>query len=146
QRRSVSALARGLAETECRRHLHQHAFAPISITAADGEVELYPLPVPIVPRTLGPRVTELPWAVYARVTDPAGQATITAETVLTGADSVVINGGTHGTAYAMHGGAVEAETEDLSTVDGDAGEALQVRIEHSGPGAVELAGVYLWEP
>lgn len=152
--RSVAAIASGLADSECRRVLHAHATEPVFVTSADL-VELYPVPLPIVPRRIRRTdVTAEVWAqVYAYTNDPGTEGFIEIESLFAGGLlEIDVTSDTPqwlGTGIAGVG-RLPVMCEDLSTADGaPAGgipDLLAVRLQRvSGSGAVVIESVCVWE-
>lgn len=149
--RSVTAIASGLAQSECRRVLHAHAFEPVSITSG-SLVDLYALPVPLVPRKIRRTdTTAALWvAIYAYVTDGSTEGYIAIETPSGGQIEIDVTSTTPtwlGT--ELGSGTLTALCEDLSTADGAPSggiDTMAVKVQRTtGSGALVIESVCVWE-
>lgn len=149
--RSVAAIASGLADSECRRVLHAHAFDAVSTTSG-SLTDLYALPVPLVPRKIRRTDTTAPvWvAVYAYASD----GTTEGEIVITAAsgDSVTfaVTSDTPGWLETTDAASqLIVACEDLSTDDGAPSggiDTMTVQVRRTaGAGSVVIESVCVWE-
>lgn len=145
------AIVKTLAGTPGRRVGLWSWFGPEASTASTGFVDVFELPIPLIPRKDRPSDTTLSctWDVYARVTNgtTSGEFRLA---IGSGGSSAVLSVPLGATTHAWRGtGLVTLKCEDLSSVNGMRGgsyETVQLQMRRTaGAGSVAVQGCDVWE-
>lgn len=148
--RSVHGLAQAWAATEVRRHLVNVAFPVVETTSASF-VDIFELPIPIVPSKWAPADTtrRVTWRVYAKATDgtTSGEFRITTGNSANTSTVALATGTSTWTSLAR--GAVAVDCEDPGGTYGEPSggiDTIQLAFRRTaGSGSIQAAALSAWE-